>query len=294
MGSNYSRTNRREFAGDNGVYDPNEVREEATPKGWTESTAKLQPYAVGAPAPTPPGWTESTVKVTPYPAGQANGAAQQAASASNAAPAKGKSWAESAWQWFAGDGRNPGALGMGGFNVDKSTGQLRGIDTINQRIDAGYANAGGQLMGDFMAAARGQGPSVAQQQLQRGTEATLAAQVAAANSVRGPGAASQAGLIAARGAMAGQQAASDAAVLRAQEIATARQQASSYEQQVAQITQAYIQMGLNAAQAEQAARLEVEKLEAQVAGAQADRANRTLNSTIEGVANVAGTMAGGK
>lgn len=213
--------------------------------------------------------------------------------------------------FFFGNDEKPGIFGTGQFKADPKAGTIGGSDTRQQQVSYGYGRAFGAdpgaafqgqqmaLAGDLLAASRGQGPSVAQEQLRQGTQANLAATVAAANSTRGPGGAAQAGQLAARQAMAGQQMASDAGLLRAQEIAQARgqlaqvagqgrEQDMALEQQRQQIALQYIQMGLTEAQAAQQAAMDMERLTQQSYYKTADNSYRF----VKDVAGAAGQIAG--
>lgn len=152
-----------------------------------------------------------------------------------------------------GNGKRPGILGTGQYevqapNVNTAAGALPGARGIRgtiaeeeeaararqaptvtaARVDSGpqdeMRRAQTGLVGDLQAASRGEGPSVAQEQLRRGVEANLAATVAATNTARGMGAAGGVRDLMASQATVRQQGAADAATLRAQEIATARGQ----------------------------------------------------------------------
>jgi hypothetical protein len=237
----------------------------------------------------------------PRPAGTAQSAAiastTAANSANNATPPKNAF--EQAGAFFFGDGKTPGVLGTGQYDPGtaslKNGDKLRGeLDAEKRAVDARTApmmntaasNEGRNLQmtlaGDLLAASRGDGPSVAQEQLRQGTQANLAAQVAAANSMRGPGAAAGAGQLMATRAAAGQQMASDSALLRAEEVSQARAQLGQVatasrgqdidiagaDQQIAMEMQRQkdafktqlLAMGLNADEAELQAELELKRM----------------------------------
>lgn len=152
-----------------------------------------------------------------------------------------------------GDGEDPGLFGTSKYkvkvrDVDPAVGVVPGAEQLSGRVNTGLDGLGtrtaptmgaaqidpslqGQvrsqqvaLTGDLQAAARGEGPSVAQLQLERATDRNLAGGVSMANTARGAGAAAALrGLSSQRGQI-GQQAAADSALLRANEIVAARQQ----------------------------------------------------------------------
>lgn len=215
-----------------------------------------------------------------------------------------------------GDGSRPGVLGTGQYQADPRAGQIAGIDTTRARADYGYnqalgANPGQQyangqmaLAQDLYATTQGQGPSVAQEQLRQGTQANLAASVAAANSVRGPGAAAAGGQLAARQAMAGQQMASDAGLLRAQEVTQARgllaqvtgqgrEQDMAAEAQRQQIAMSYLQLGFSAEQAAQQAAMDLERLKQSSYYKTGDNQYRLVKDVAGAAGQAAGLGAGG-
>jgi hypothetical protein len=214
-----------------------------------------------------------------------------------------------------GNDEKPGILGTGQFKADPSAGQIAGMDTLRARADYGYnqalgANPGaafqGQQMalaGDLLAASRGEGPSVAQQQLNRGMDANVAASVALANTARGPGGAAQVGQVAAQRANIGQQTAADSGLLRAQEIAQARgqlaqvagqgrEQDMAAEAQKQQIAMNYLQLGFTAEQAQQQAAMDFERLRQGSYYKTADNQYRVVKDVAAGIGQATGIGAG--
>ncbi len=86
------------------------------------------------------------------------------------------------------------------------------------------------LLGRLTQAADGQGPSVAQAQLQGATDRNFQQAAALANTQRGMGGAAAARQVAAQAGLMGQQAANDSAVLRAQEQQAAMAQLGQFTQ----------------------------------------------------------------
>lgn len=155
----------------------------------------------------------------------------------NSKPAK--PWWEQAWGAIAGTEDTPGIFGTGQYRPDRVTlggaadreaDRIRRLGEVDARTapTMNTANADqfrGHLLalaGDLLARSRGEGTSVAQLQLQQGLQGNLANTVAAANSMRGPGAAAGAGQLMATRANAGQQMAGQAALLRAEEVTQAQ------------------------------------------------------------------------
>lgn len=230
-----------------------------------------------------------------------------------------------------GTGQDPGLLGTGQYQPGTGGGRvaiqgaearsderayrqdrvdIRTSPTLNTSRADQFRDQQMALAGDLLAASRGEGPSVAQEQLRQGTEGNLAAAVAAANSVRGAGAAAGAGQLIAGRTNAGQQMASDAALLRANEMTQARGQlgqvlgqgrgmdldtanANLQAQQETQrqkdvMTLEFMRMGMDEAQAQLQADLEMERLRQAAYEAQAER-NQDLFSSLSGAA---GSMLG--
>lgn len=126
-----------------------------------------------------------------------------------------------------------------------------------------------QLIRDLQAQARGEGPSLAQAQLQAAQDRNLAQQLAAAATQRGGNVALSQRQLAQQAAQTGQQTAQQAAQARIQEAMQARQelgQQLSQEQELSDrlITQ-YTQLGFSARQAEQQAKADLERLRVQQA-----------------------------
>jgi hypothetical protein len=260
-----------------------------------------------------------------------------------------------------GSGGDPGVLGTGQFQVNApqvnmTAGNLPGAQVYRDQaaqqqqmvqgrptpmVQGAQLNTtradearGGQqqLAADLLAASRGQGPSVAQEQLRQGAEKNLAGAVALTNSTRGMGGAAAAGQLQAARAQVGQQMASDAALLRAQEVTQARgqlggvlgdvrqadlatasqqaqleQQAGLANQQASledqarkdQLTREYIAMGFDFAQAEAQAAMEMERLRVD-AQLESERIRQGAYEgaagrrmrTVENVANAIGQAAG--
>lgn len=270
---------------------------------WRANTDELaDPSTGGAPPPQRPTQTPPPQQPAPKVATQGGGILDP-----NVNPVLG---------FIFGNDSKPGILGTGQYKPNEQAAQIGGMDTLRARTDYGYnqalnANPGQQfangqmaLAGDLYAASQGQGPSVAQEQLRQGTQANLAANVAAANSLRGPGGAAQAGQLAARQALAGQQMAGDASLLRAQEVTQARgqlagvlgqgrEQDMAAEAQRQQIAQQYLQLGLTAEQAAQQAAMDLERLKQGSYYQTADNQYRVVKDVASGIGNLAGGMAGG-
>jgi hypothetical protein len=174
----------------------------------------------------------------PSPAARAAGNAAMGANVrENGAPKQ--EWYDIVGDVLLGNGQSPGLLGTGQYDPGSVSlgGTAARTADANQRMaeaDARVAPAmnttqadqfRGQQMtlaGDLLARSRGEGTSVAQLQLQQGLQGNLANTVAAANSMRGPGAAAGAGQLMATRANAGQQMAGQAALLRAEEVTQAQ------------------------------------------------------------------------
>lgn len=240
---------------------------------------------------------------------------------------------QEAGNFLFGTGTDPGLFGTGQYRAGDVS--LPGAGDMRGQIGAGQQEVAGRtaptldqtqanqfreqqmaLAGDLLAASRGQGPSVAQEQLRQGTQANLAASVAAANSVRGPGAAAGAGQLLAGRANTGQQMAGQAALLRAEEVTQARGQlggvlgqgrgqdlqgaeANLQAQQELQrqkdaMTQYYLSLGFDISRAEQAAQLEVERLNQASYYQTAANRGQIVNNTIGAVGTALGVPAGGK
>lgn len=173
-----------------------------------------------------------------------------------------------------GNGSDPGLLGTSRYkvnvrDVDPNVGIVPGAEGLAGRVNTGLdalgnrqaptmsaavidpaqqAQVRGQQMaltGDLQAAARGEGPSVAQLQLNQATDRNLAGGVSMANTVRGAGAAAALRQLGAQRGQIGQQAAADSALLRANEIAMNRQLLG---QQLAQVRGADIGLATSQAQ----------------------------------------------
>lgn len=264
-------------------------------------------------------------------------AAQQAANrsmaANNAAAnAQQPNFFQQAGDFIFGNGSNPGLLGTGQYDpgnvalggvdereaerrrrqaeVDARTAPTLDTTQANQFRDQQMA-----LAGDLLAASRGEGPSVAQEQLRQGTQANLAASVAAANSIRGPGAAAGAGQLLAARANAGQQMASDAALLRANEVTQARgllgqvagqgrgmdldtAQANLQSQQETQrqrdaLTLQFMQMGMDEANAQLQADLELARIGQTTYYQTAANRQGLVRDVVGGIGSALGLGAGG-
>lgn len=179
--------------------------------------------------------------------------------------------------------------GYGGFQ-NAAQGQFQGaVNRDDIRFDTGFQRGNQQaqtgLIQQLQAAARGEGPSAAQQMMQQAQDRNTQQAMALAASQRGPGAAAAGYNAQANTAMANQQAASDAAVLRAQEqnqamgllaqvtgqargqdigITSADMQSRLQSQaQRDAAVQRYLQMGMDMAKAQQQADMDMEKLRVQ-------------------------------
>ncbi len=147
------------------------------------------------------------------------------------------------------------------FNVpgyDKSQKQLQGLGFDQAKALTGQRN---ELLDLLNAQARGEGPSVAQGQLQAATDRNLAQAMGMAASQAGyqPSAAAARNVQNQR-AQIGQELANQSGQLRAQEMLSARQQLGDALMQAEQNAQAYAGMGLNQQQAQAAAQMDLQKM----------------------------------
>lgn len=144
--------------------------------------------------------------------------------------------------------------------------QAAGARMFSPEIRGGQNQLASQLWGQV----RGTEPSLAQAQLQKGTDANIAQAMAMARSQRGLGAAAQMRQIGSQRAMAGQQMAQDAGILRLQEQNAAQQQLSGLYNQMGtqdisqtslndQQVRFYLQKHLDLATAQQMARADIER-----------------------------------
>jgi hypothetical protein len=147
--------------------------------------------------------------------------------------------------------------------------QMMGEDrnrTFSPEIRSGQNQLASQLWGQV----RGTEPSLAQAQLQKGTDANIAQAMAMARSQRGLGAAGQMRQIDMQRAQAGQQMAQDAGILRLQEQASAQQQLGGLYNQMGgqdlqqgqmndQQVRFYLSQGASLAEAQQRATMDMEK-----------------------------------
>lgn len=267
------------------------------------------------------------------PATAAPPPAQQPRTMAPAAPQQTRSVWQEAGDFLFGSGEKAGILGTGQYKVNDPSVRMgagalpnaaqtsarvaQGItDAQGRQVGTDFRNAQAGLLTDLQAASRGEGLSVAQEQLRQGTSGNLSAAVAAANSIRGPGGAVQAGQLMAQRAQATQQGASDAAVLRAQEIGQARGQLADLSQsgrsldmneqaQRDEMVRYYTSLGFDADRAQQAANTEMEQLRIQTQlqveqmrqaayDASAARNGQLTRDVVGGLAKVAGIPAGGK
>lgn len=125
---------------------------------------------------------------------------------------------------------NEGGINWGDMQNQINRRQAERSAMLDQSQSDQFRNQQMGLSEMAMAQARGEGPSLAQMQLQQATDANIAAQMAAAGSMRGIQGGTAQRQLANQAAMAGQQAAQQAAQLRLAE----QQQAQSFAAQLAQ------------------------------------------------------------
>jgi hypothetical protein len=257
-------------------------------------------------------------------------------------------------RWLFGDENTPGALGTGqfkpkGYEVDRGAANITGYEQSRGLLSGGAGAATGTaaaaqgragpqiamgpqeqfrqgqmgLMAQLQAQASGQGPSLAQMQLQQAGDRNLANAAALGASQRGAGVAGALRGIASQQAGIGQQLAADSAMMRLQEqqqaqgllagvlggargqdigLATGQagmdlQQRQLNDQRSAmydQLAQSYLKMGLDLDQAQMRARMDMERLLADQnlgmeqlrSGGYADRARMNIGM-LQGAAQMA-------
>lgn len=178
---------------------------------------------------------------------------------------------------------------------------------FSPELRAGQNQLASQLWGQV----RGTEPSLAQAQLQKGTDANIAQAMAMARSQRGLGAAAQMRMVGNQRALAGQQMAQDAGILRLQEQAAAQQQLSGLYNQMGgqdlqmqqmndQQTRFYLSQGIDLAKAQQLATADMERFRVSQANALASaqasenaRAGGALGNFISGLAQMGAQFATG-
>lgn len=202
---------------------------------------------------------------------------------------------------------NPGIANMDQQWLGEISNMLNGVKnrgTINMDTAQGDQTRQAQtgLITDLQNQAAGVGPSLAQAQLQKASDQSLANTLSAIQSTRGMGATAAAGQAQAAGATAGQAMAQDSAILRLQEQMQARgmlgqlatgtrgqdigqaaqvaQQALADRAQTDQIRDQLIGQGLSFAQAEQQARAQVAQMNQQgrIAATQGNQNQQTINN----------------